>query len=184
MKRLRHWQGAAVVLACWGLLLPPQNVFADGSQEKSPAPQTKTADIALTNAGALQGSVFTSNGKHVDGATVVVVQGDKAIAHANTDADGAFVVPELKPGAYQVIVGNHGAAVRVWNARTAPPSATHRAVLVVGKPTVRAQGQAFFGLDIITLATLGAAGVAATFAIVNQSQIDDLEEKIDQLISP
>lgn len=197
--RLRHWQGAAVVLACWGLLLPPQNVFADGSQEKSPAPQTKTVDIALTNAGVLQGSVFTPNGKHVDGATVAIIQGDQAVAHTNTDARGTFVVPELKPGAYQVIVGNHGAPVRVWNADTAPPSAHTRAIFVVGKPVVRGQscpngcpdgycecggGTAFFGLDVITLVTLGAAATAAVFAIVNQSDIDDLEKKIDQLISP
>jgi len=182
--RLRHWQGAAVVLACWGLLFPPQSVFADGSQEKSPAPQVKTADIALTNTGALRGSVFTPNGKIVDGATVAIVQGDQAVAHTSTDARGTFVVSELKPGAYQIIVGNHGASVRVWNSETAPPSAHTRATLVVGKPTIRAQGQALFGLDLITLATLGAAGVAATFAIVNQNDIDDLEKKIDQLLSP
>ncbi len=196
--RPRHWQGAAVVLACCGLLLPPQNVFADGSQEKSPAPQIKTVDVALTNTGTLQGSVFTPNGKHVDGATVAIIQGDRAVAQTNTDARGTFVVPELKPGAYQIIVGNHGAPVRVWNAETAPPSAHTRAIFVVGKPVVRGQscpqgcpdgycehtGGAFFGLDVITLVTLGAAGVAAVFAIVNQSDLDDLEKKIDQLISP
>ncbi|MGD9856194.1 MAG: hypothetical protein AB7U20_14720, partial [Planctomycetaceae bacterium] len=60
--RLRHWQGAAVVLACWGLLLPHQTVRADGPTAKSQAPQITAADVALTTSGALHGSVFTPNG--------------------------------------------------------------------------------------------------------------------------
>jgi len=201
MMRLRHWQGAAVVLACWGLLLPPQAVQAEGTLEKSQTPQIKTTDVALTPAGTLKGSVFTPNGKHIDGATVAIVQGDKIITHTNTNEKGTFEVPQLKAGVYQVVVGNHGAPVRVWSAETAPPSAKTRAIFVVGQ-VVRGQscpngcpdgyceceygdvGGAFFGLDVITLVTLGAAVTAAVLAGINQKDLDDLEEKIDRHISP
>lgn len=198
MMRLRHWQGAAVVLACWGLLLPQQTVRADGTTAKSQAPQLKAADVALTTSGALQGSVFTPNGKHIDGATVAILQGETVIAHTTTDVRGTFTVAELKPGAYQVVVANHGAPVRVWDARTAPPSAQTRAIFVVGQPVIRGQscpngcpdgycqcgGGGFFGLDVITLVTLGAATTAAVLAGINQAELNDLEDKIDQLISP
>ena len=198
--RLRHWQGAPVVLACWGLLLPPQAVQADGTPAKSQASQPKTADIALTPTGVLRGSVFTPNGKHIDGATVAIVQGEEVITHTQTDQSGTFTVPELGAGVYQVVVGaTHGAPVRVWTAETAPPSAHTRAIFVVGKPVVRGQscpngcpdgycecgyGGGFFGLDVITLVTLGAAVTAAVLAGINQKDIDDLEEKISVLLSP
>ncbi|MBX3438731.1 MAG: carboxypeptidase regulatory-like domain-containing protein [Planctomycetaceae bacterium] len=184
MMRLPHWQGAAVVLACWGLLLPQQTVQADGTSAKSQAPQLQAADVALSDTGALRGSVFMPNGKHVDGATVAILQGENVVARTTTDAQGAFEIQQMKPGSYQVVVAKHGAPVRAWSADAAPPSAHQRAVLVVGKPVARAQGDAFGGFDVITLITLGTAITAATFAIINHGQIDDLEEKIDRLISP
>lgn len=199
MMRLRHWQGAAVVLACWGLLVPHQAVRADGLPAKDQAPAIKAADVALTKAGVLSGSVFTPNGKHVDGATVAVMKGESVVAHTTTDSQGKFSVPALAPGAYQIVVGDHGAPVRLWEAETAPPSAHTRAIFVVGKPVVRGQscpngcpdgycdcggGTAFFGLDCITLVTLGASVTAAVLAGINQKDLDDLEEKVDKLLSP
>lgn len=199
MMSLRRWQGAAVVLACWGLLVPQTTVFADASPAKDQAPVIKAADVALTNTGVLRGSVFTPNGKHVDGATVAVLQGETVVAHTTTDTHGTFAVSELKPGAYQVVVGNHGAPVRVWESKTAPPTAHTRAIFVVGKPVVRGQscpngcpdgycqcggGAGFFGLDVITLFTLGASATAAVLAGINQSDLDDLDEKVDRLLSP
>ncbi len=198
MMRLRHWQGAAVVLACCGLLLPPSAVQADGTPAKRQTPQIKAADVALAPSGALKGSVYTPNGKLVDGAAVTILQGDKVLTRTTTNDKGTFEVPQLKAGMYQVVVGNHGAPVRVWSAETAPPSAKTRAIFVVGQ-VVRGQscpngcpdgycecdgGGAFFGLDVITLVTLGAAVTAAVLAGINQKDLDDLDKKIDKLISP
>jgi hypothetical protein len=188
------------VLACWGLLLPPQTVQADGTPVVSRPAQPSAADVALDPTGVLEGHVYTPQGKPVDGATVTLMQGENVITHTNTDTRGAFAVAQLEPGVYQVIVGaTHGAPIRVWNAETAPPSARTRAIFVVGKPVVRGQscpngcpdgyctcgaGGGFFGLDCITLVTLGASITAAVLAGLNQKDIDDLEEKINRLVSP
>ena len=40
------------------------------------------------------------------------------------------------------------------------------------------------GVDFITLFTVGAAGTAAVLSIVNQQDIDDLEDRLDDPISP
>lgn len=198
MMRLRHWQGAAVVLACCGLLMPPSAVQADGTPARKQAAQIKAADVALAPSGVLKGSVYTPNGKVVDGATIAILQGDKVVTHTNTDEKGIFEVPQLKAGMYQVVVGNQGAPVRVWSAETAPPSAKTRAIFVVGQ-VVRGQscpngcpdgycecggGGAFFGLDVITLVTLGAGVTAAVLAGINQKDLDDLDKKVDMLLSP
>ena len=197
MMRLRHWQGAAVVLACCGLLLPYNPVQADVTAAKSQTPQIKATDVALTPSGALVGRVFTPNGKLVDGATVTILQGDKVVTSTNTNDKGLYEVPQLKPGMYQVVVANQGAPIRVWSAETAPPAAKVQADLGVGR-VVRGQscpngcpdgycecgGGAFFGLDVITLVTLGAAVTAAVLAGINQKDLDDLDKKIDKLISP
>ncbi|MCA9077252.1 MAG: carboxypeptidase regulatory-like domain-containing protein [Planctomycetaceae bacterium] len=188
MMRLRHWQGAAVVLACCGLLMPPSAVQADGTLAKRQTTQIKATDVALSPSGALKGVVYTPNGHRVDGATIAILQGDKIVTHTNTNDKGTFEVQQLKPGMYQVVVGNHGAPVRVWSAQTAPPAAKHEANFVVGT-AVRAQdefvdGGAFFGLDVITLATLGGAVTAGVLAGINQKDLDDLDKKVDKLLSP
>ncbi len=179
MLRLRKWQGAAVVLACCGLLLPSQASFAAGK-----APQPKPIDVALTKAGSLNGAVFSPEGKQIDGATVVVLKGDEVVAQTNTDEQGKFSAPKLKPGVYQVAVGQRAANIRVWSAQTAPPQAHQQAVLVTGTPVVRGQFNGFFGLDTITLVTVAAATTAAVLAGLNHNSINDLEDKVDRLLSP
>ncbi len=179
MLRLRKWQGAAVVLACCGLLLPSEACVAAGK-----TPQPKPTDVALTKAGSLNGAVFSPEGKLIDGATVVISQGENVITRTNTNQDGKFSAPEMKPGVYQVSVGERAANIRVWSAQSAPPKAHQQAVLVTGTPVVRGQYNGFFGLDTITLVTVAAATTAAVLAGINHNSINDLEDKVDRLISP
>lgn len=201
MRKLRNWQGAAVVLACCGLLLPPQPLNAEGVTAAAAASQTSAIDVKLSASGALVGSVHSPTGQTIDGAAVALLQGEKVVARTTSDKTGIFAVAQVPAGVYTVVVGNQGAPIRVWSSATAPPAARERAVLVVGKTVVRGQGScpdpncpgcqqcspdhgAFFGLDVITLVTLGSAVTAAVLAGINQKDLDDLEDKVDQLLSP
>jgi hypothetical protein len=205
MYRLRNWQGAAVVLACWGLLVPQTTIAADSPVVASTAPQQKAqraADVALTSSGLLVGAAYTPDGKHLDGAVVVVTQGEKEIVRTNTDQNGAFAIAQMKSGTYQIGIGEKVAPIRVWTADTAPPKAKQKAILVTGE-IVRGQGEYYddgygpdgtypppggtgplLGLDIITLATVGAATTAAVLTVVNLNQLNDIEDKLDKVVSP
>ena len=196
MLRLRNWQGAAVVLACWGLLVPQTSVLADASAAVKPAVIQKATDVALTANGMLVGAAFLPNGKHLDGATVVISQGDQEIVRTNTNTNGTFAVAQMKTGSYQIAIGNKAAPIRVWNAQAAPPKAKTKAILVVGE-VVRGQDEYYeycpdgncppggmMGLDFITLLTVGAATTAAVVTIINLNKLNEIEDCCDSLRSP
>lgn len=210
MYRLRNWQGAAVVLACWGLLVPQTTIAADSPVVASVAPQPKApraTDVALTSSGLLVGAAYTPDGKHLDGAVVVVTQGEKELVRTNTDENGAFAIAQMKSGTYQIGIGDKVAPIRVWTADTAPPKAKQKAILVTGA-IVRGQGEYYddgfgadgnfpgtggpaLGLDVITLFTVAAATTAGVVSIVNLNQLNELQddvnklqEQVDQITSP
>lgn len=210
MLRLRNWQGAAVVLACCGLLVPQTAVAAETPVASRAVEQTaqKSADIALTQDGLLVGAAYTPDGRHLDGAQVVITQNGKEVVRTNTDKTGAFAVAQMKSGSYQIGIGDKVAPIRVWTAQTAPPKARPKAILVTGE-VVRGQdtyyesgyegsqyeycpdgncppagGGPLLGLDIITLATVGAATTAGVVTIINLNKLNDIEDKLDDLASP
>lgn len=209
MLRLRNWQGAAVVLACCGLLVPQTSVAAEPSAATGVVQQTaqKAADVALTENGLLVGAAYTPDGKHLDGAQVVITQNAKEVVRTNTDKNGAFAIAQMKSGTYQIGIGDKVAPIRVWTSQTAPPKAKKKAILVTGQ-IVRGQdpyfedgfdggytdeipggygpagGGPLLGLDIITLATVGAATTAGVVTIINLNKLNDVEDKLDDLISP
>jgi hypothetical protein len=208
MLRLRNWQGAAVVLACCGLLVPQTSVAAETPVATPLAQQTvqKSADVALTSDGLLVGAAYTPDGKHLDGASVVITQNGQEVVRTNTDKNGAFAVAQMKTGTYQIGIGDKVAPIRVWTAEMAPPKAKQKAILVTGE-IVRGQepyyesghdyyeycpdgncppagGGPLLGLDIITLATVGAATTAAVVTIINLNKLNDIEDRLDKIVSP
>lgn len=209
MLRLRNWQGAAVVLACCGLLVPQTSMAAESTAATPIVQQTaqKAADVALTEDGLLVGAAYTPDGKHLDGAMVVISQNGKEVVRTNTDKNGAFAVAQMKTGTYQIGIGDKVAPIRVWTAQTAPPKAKKKAILVTGE-IVRGQdtyyesghqdyyeycpdgdcppagGGPLLGLDIITLATVGAATTAAVVTIINLNKLNDIEDQLDDIASP
>jgi hypothetical protein len=209
MLRLRNWQGAAVVLACWGLLIPQTSVRADTPTAPTAASQQaaqKAADVSLTDSGLLVGSAFTPDGKPLDGALVSVTQAGERVAQTNTDQHGSFAIAQMKTGTYQIGIGDKVAPIRVWTNDAAPPNAKEKAVLVTGE-IIRGQGTVYeegygayeycpdgncppggggplLGLDVITLATVGAATTAAVVTIINLNKLNDLEDELDEIASP
>jgi len=188
MKMLKTLTHAAAVLAVCGMLVP-QAAFAAPQQTK------KSHDVALSGNGVLTGVLINAAGQPMDGAVVTIRQGDREIAKGVSNKQGTFQVANLSNGAYDIITGGKVIPVRAWSAQIAPPTARSQAVIVVGNA---ARGQEYcppeygggggygdvMGLDIITLWTLTASTGALILAAINQSDLNDLEDKIDDLASP
>ena len=184
MNLVRCLTRAAVVLACCGLLFP------QGLQAAGPA-AAKAHDVALTQAGALNGVLVNSAGQPVAGAVVSVRQGGKEVGRAVSAANGSFALAGLSNGAYQVAVGQQAANVRTWSQEIAPPTARSQAVLVVGSATrgqeycpPAAAPAGFFGLDCITLTTLTAAVGAVVISAITLSKVNDIDDRLDEVVSP
>lgn len=172
MKLVRCLTHAAVVLACCGLLMPQHAVAATPKAKAIP-------DIALTANGSLTGHLVNPEGQPLDGAVVTIRHGGQEVAKAVSNAQGAFSVNGLSNGIYEVAVGQQSVPVRVWSAAAAPPTALTQAVIVVGGA---ARGQTLMGLDIITLWTLAASTGALVLSAVNQSDLNKLNKKVDDIL--
>lgn len=186
-RKLTH---AVVALACIGMVVP-QAIFA--APKAVTAPVVKARDVALTTQGDLVGAVLNTHGKPCQ---VILTQNGKPVAQTQTQADGLFTLPHLKSGSYEIAVGQATAPIRVWKADAAPASAARKMALVA-QNAVRGQGEycppeycppeqggVLGGLDIITLWTITAATGALVLGAINQSDLNDINDKLDALVSP
>lgn len=117
----------------------------------SATPASGVADVSLAEAGSLTGRFVSSAGIGVDGALVVLSQRDAVLAKSTTNADGVYEFSGLRQGIYKLTVGHQSQTVRVWDEKTAPPSARSVVTTVRQDHVVRGQG---------------AGGLAATVGIV------------------
>ncbi len=183
MKGLGFLRKAAVSVACVGFVFPHMDVLAAGPKQADRPVRANQAsvvhDVALNAGGTLVGRVVDANGQGLEGALVILRQGDREVARTVTDAEGRFVVKNLRGGLYAVTAGQSQSLYRVWTPEVAPPAAADQAVLVSAGAVVRGQ---FGGLDVITVGTLGASITAATLAIINNDDIDDLEDQLNDAI--
>lgn len=185
MKGFILVQRTAVALAAFGMLMPNAVSVAKASDAVAKAqPSIKiarpgtAADVSLSAKGEFAGRVFDHTGKALEGAEVVVRQGDKVVAKSVTDDKGLFTVAGVKTGAYQVQAGNTEGVFQVWEASAAPESAKGHALLVMGENGARGQ----FGAADPALLLLTAATIAALIiAIISLSEINDNNDKIDAL---
>lgn len=185
MNMVRCLTRAAVVLACCGILIP------QGVQAAGPS-QAAARDVALNQTGSLQGVLLDSAGHPLEGAVVSVRQAGQEVGRAVSVANGSFEVAGLSSGAYQVAVGQQAADIRVWSQEIAPPTAQSQALLVVGNatrgqeycPPAAAPHHGFFGLDFITLTTLTAAVGAVVISAITLSKVNDIDDRLDEVISP
>lgn len=152
-------------------------------------------DVELTADGTLYGQVYTPQGSSVADARVYLRYQGAPIAAAKSNSDGRFAISGVRSGAHEIVVGAVNHPVRLWNNGAAPKSATSALGLAVDETIVRAQdvycdtcppggacntcGPSGFGmLDVITLATVGAAVGALVVGIDNRSTLDDLKKAV------
>jgi hypothetical protein len=186
MTKLRTIRFAAVVAAGFGLATPRCALQA----AEKPAAKA-VADVALSAEGDLAG-VVTSNGKApVDGALVTLSKQGQVVAKTTTNEQGEFSLVGVKGGVYELKAGPSTKLVRVWNEKSAPPSAADHATMVVN-PTVRAQGGPVVddpyyemgGVDFLSIATLATSAGALAVGIVDLAKINDVQDDVDKLASP
>jgi len=177
MKGFNLLKGAAVGLACLGMVLP-QTSMAAGPQTAQVAARVQIADVLLTN-GTLTGKVVDAQGQILGGSVIKVSLGNKEVASAVAAKNGEFEVKNLTTGVYQVSTGQTQAAVRLWEGQAAPPSAKKNVLLVNG-PVTRAQllggrrlRSLVSGLSSTQLLVGGALIAGGTTAIVIAAQDDD-----------
>ncbi len=183
-RKLTH---AVVALACIGMVVP-QAVFA---APKAAVQTIKARDVALSTTGELSGAVLNATAKPVDGAKVVLTQNGKTMAEAISKKDGTFTLPKVKSGSYEIAVGESKAPIRVWKSEAAPAHAARKLGLA-SEGAIRAQDDGYYedtggvlgGLDIITLWTITAATGALVISAINQSDLNDIQDKLDQIGSP
>jgi len=179
---MRRIKGIAVALACLGIALPANLLNAAADQTTPTAAKTARTvaigDVALGNQGLLTGKAVDAQGHPLDGAVVKVYFNGSQVVQTVSDQNGLFAVQGLRGGVHRVVAGQSEQIVRLWAANTAPPAAQQNALVVDDSNTVRGQ---LGGVDIFTLAFMGASVTAAVFAISNYNEIDDLEDKCDDL---
>ncbi|QDV69469.1 hypothetical protein Poly24_31850 [Rosistilla carotiformis] len=96
-------------------------------------------DLALDQAGNLNGSIVDVVGQPVQGATVVIGQQTEHVTTVKTNERGEYSVEGLNPGTYQVASFAGLRTFRVWNADSAPEGALKGAIDVTDTKTYRGQ---------------------------------------------
>ena len=160
MKRVYRLQRVLIALGCVGLLLPPSILTAAGLPVRSNSTARQTAgevtDVALQPGGVLHGQVVRPDGSTLGEIPLDVLQSDRKVASAVTNARGEFAISGLRGGVYHLRVGNTLTIFRAWATNTAPPTARPGLLLVLDQTVIRGQ----LGSTLLPVAILG--GVVAT----------------------
>lgn len=140
------------------------------------------ADVVLVK-GELSGKLLTANGKAVEGASVVVAKNGKEVARTVTKADGSYTVKGLSNGSHVVSMSDAQIPVRLWSEGAAPAAAKTK--LTVSQTAVRGQLLDDEGYPIVTNIVIAAVAVAAIIVAVDaQQEADDLQDQLDDMVSP
>lgn len=141
------------------------------------------SDVSLSATNGLAGRYLDGEGRGIDGAVVTVLQADRVIAQTTTSQQGAYYVEGLRPGVYQLTLGDQAQTIRVWNEAAAPPAARRLLTIVRQDQIVRGQFGLIAGSVGSTIGAVGGvAGVAAGGYSINQSldARDDADEAMKE----
>lgn len=89
-------------------------------------------DLQLRENGSILGKLVDRQGNALPNVDVQVLAKRGAAASVTTNQEGVFVAQGLSAGEMTVHIGGQSQAVRVWDAKLAPPSASPAALFVVG----------------------------------------------------
>jgi hypothetical protein len=137
----------------------------------------KIFDISMSQS-TFKGRVVDHTGSAVEGAAVTVKQNNKEVAHSITSKDGSFAVNNLKNGIYTVSSGATEGTFRVWNEKSAPPSAKEQGLLVLGQNGARGQFGCCGGGDACCWLVAGIATAGLIVGIVTLVRVNDAIDKI------
>ena len=179
--RFVAWSLTMALVANGPMLSAEQRVSDDPSPEHVSAMQ----DVKLAKGGILTARVVDLQGNPVVGEHVSVMFQGKEIASAVSDEDGFTAVSGLRPGLHAIVTPVGTTACRLWNADTAPPTATTVPAVVSDAEVIRGQLGAFNLPMFVVLATSVGALVVALDANNNandaQAQADALAARVQAL---
>lgn len=172
----------ASIAVCFGVLLSGPVMAGSNGIIK---------DIELSKNGTLFGKVYTPQGVVVPDAIVQLRYQGTTIAAAKSNANGQFAIANVRGGAHEVVIGTLNNPVRLWANGAAPAKSLSGVVVRADQTIVRGQdyshdhyhdtpGTSGFGLlDVITLATVGAAVGALVISIDNNDKLDIIESDLE-----
>lgn len=152
---------------------------ASGTQSEQPAEhQSIMQDVKLQAEGILTARIVDMQGNPVVGEHVSVMFRGKEIAAVVSDEDGFASASGLRPGLHAIVTPTGTTACRLWNADTAPPTATSVPAVVSDAEIIRGQFGAFNLPMFVVLAAAVAAGVVAIDA---NNTANDAQDEVDAL---
>lgn len=179
--RFVAWSLTIALIANGPLLSAEQRVSGD----QTPEHQSVVQDVKLAQRGILTARVVDLQGNPVVGEQVSVMFQGKEIATAVSDENGFTAVSGLRPGLHAIVTPTGTTACRLWNADTAPPTATAVPAVVADSEVIRGQFGAFNLPMFVVLATAVGALVVAidadNTASDAQDQADALAARVEAL---
>ena len=124
--------------------------------EETPERESLMQDVKLQPDGILKARIVDLQGNPVVGEQVSVMFLDKEVAAVVSNEDGFATVSGMRPGLHAIVTPAGTTAVRLWNADTAPPTASSVPAIVSDAEVVRGQ----FGAFNLPMAVVLAAAVA------------------------
>ena len=172
--RFVAWSLTIALVANGPMLSAEQRV----SDEQTPEHESIMQDVKLAKGGILTARIVDLQGKPVGGEQVSVMFQGKEIAAVVSDADGVAAVRGLRPGLHAIVTPTGTTACRLWNADTAPPTATAVPAVVSDAEVIRGQFGAF-NLPMVVVLAAAAAGLVVAFDAKNTA--DDAQDEADAL---
>jgi hypothetical protein len=129
--RRKHYPSVLAVVACIGMVLPPQVLAAEATSRQN--------DVALRPGGMLVGQVVDAQGVVQPEKTISIQYGEQEVVCTTTDRSGVFAARGLRGGQYRVVMDDGECYCRLWAENTAPPAAHDALVVVSDQNVVRGQ---------------------------------------------
>jgi hypothetical protein len=124
-------KATAVALACVTWVLPLEHLQAGPPQAATPhVASSPVRDIVLGADGSLSGQVLDHQGHPQANQIVLIQQPGQQPRQTVSDAQGRFIVPNVRAGVYHLAADGSVFLCRCWATGTAPPAARDEVLLV------------------------------------------------------
>ncbi len=153
--RFVTWSLTLAVVANGPLLSAEQRPTVT-TVEETPERESLMQDVKLQPEGVLMARIVDLQGNPVIGEQVSVTFRGKEVAAVVSDDDGFATVSGMRPGLHAIVTPAGTTPVRLWNADSAPPTASSVPAVVSDAELVRGQ----FGAFNLPMAVVLAAAVA------------------------
>ncbi|MCA9095787.1 MAG: carboxypeptidase regulatory-like domain-containing protein [Planctomycetaceae bacterium] len=186
MIRSRCLRSMIVASVCIGMLASQSGLQAAGANPKAgktdvrPILIPKVMDVTLGEGGTLKGKFVDNQGKAIDAAPVMIVHKGKEVARTMTDAEGRFVIKNLRTGDHAICSAQYVQQARLWTGKNAPPSAKTESVIVAKDGVVRGQDGCCLGMgpDFLTLGLVALSVGAVVIGAITLDKVNDIENNL------